>query len=159
MHLLSIETIAALPADLTGHILPGVVSLLETLVARGIYRALVTGTLGETAREVLVRSRLDPYFPVQVYGDEGTQRADLIRLALSRAARLYGLDVHRCDLVTIGDAQSDIQAGRAVGARTVSVATGVLARSDLARLEPDAILDGLGDEQSALEAILGMHSG
>jgi phosphoglycolate phosphatase len=50
------------------------------------------------------------------------------------------LDVNICDCLIVGDSTSDIQAGKAAGAKTVAVLTGLFSRQELARQNPDLIL-------------------
>jgi len=156
---LSDTSIALLDDDLRSAALPGAVDLLDTLKQSGHALALVTGTVSTTARVVLERTGLQRYFPVCAFGDEGNERVDLLHLAVSRAVRTYGLESDHDDqsrLVVIGDAPRDIQAGKALGARVVSVATGCHTPDMLARHNPNVILPNLKDRQAALDAILGV---
>ena len=148
------EMVALLPDDLGENVLPGVFPLLDKLVAQEVHIGLVTGSLGPTASVLLERSGLSPYFPVAAFGHEGTHRETLVRLAVERAVEEYGLDVAHIDLVTIGDAPPDIEAGKACGARTVGVATGGISVEELKKYDPDVILENLEDVQRAYDAIV-----
>jgi phosphoglycolate phosphatase-like HAD superfamily hydrolase len=64
------------------------------------------------------------------------------------------LEPGRNGLVVVGDAVRDIQAGKAVGARVVAVATGAHAPDVLAQHDPDVVLSNLEDVQAALDAIV-----
>jgi HAD superfamily hydrolase (TIGR01509 family) len=50
------------------------------------------------------------------------------------------LDVQICDCAMVGDSISDIKAGKAAGARTVAVLTGLFSHKELANEHPDLIL-------------------
>jgi len=50
------------------------------------------------------------------------------------------LDIDICDCLIVGDSTSDIQAGKAAGAKTVAVLTGLFSRQELATEQPDLIL-------------------
>ncbi|MGE5575110.1 MAG: HAD family hydrolase [Ignavibacteria bacterium] len=50
------------------------------------------------------------------------------------------LDVEMCECVIAGDSVNDVKAGKAAGARTVAVLSGLFQRVDLARECPDLIL-------------------
>ena len=50
------------------------------------------------------------------------------------------LDVNICDCVIVGDSVTDIKAGKAAGAMTVAVLSGLFSREELARETPDLIL-------------------
>jgi len=148
-------TLAVLPEDLTAAVLPGAVSLLEALRQGGHVLALVTGTVSFTARPLLERARLWDYFPVCACGDEGRERVDLVHLAIARAVGLWQIQPSLDSLVVIGDSPRDIEAGKAVEARMVAVATGAHPTELLAKHGPDTMLPDLGDLKAALHAILG----
>ncbi len=50
------------------------------------------------------------------------------------------LDVNMCDCVIVGDSIIDIKAGKAAGAMTVAVLSGLFSREELAQETPDLIL-------------------
>jgi HAD superfamily hydrolase (TIGR01509 family) len=50
------------------------------------------------------------------------------------------LDINICDCIIVGDSTNDIQAGKAAGAKTVAVLTGLFTRQELAKQNPDLIL-------------------
>ncbi len=50
------------------------------------------------------------------------------------------LDVEICDCVIVGDSRTDIKAGKAAGANTVAVLTGLFSRQELLMEHPDLIL-------------------
>ena len=50
------------------------------------------------------------------------------------------LDVNMCDCVIVGDSVVDVRAGKAAGAKTVAVLSGLYSRSELAGEHPDLIL-------------------
>jgi len=51
------------------------------------------------------------------------------------------LDVQMCDCIIVGDSINDIKAGKAAGAKTVAVLTGLFTRQELANGKPDLILE------------------
>jgi HAD superfamily hydrolase (TIGR01509 family) len=53
------------------------------------------------------------------------------------------LDVQMCDCIIVGDSTVDVKAGKAAGALTVSVLTGLYSREELAKAEPDFILNNI----------------
>jgi len=148
-------SIAILDDDLRTAILPGVVPLLETLQKGGHALGLVTGTVSAITSVVLERTGLQRYFPVYACGDEGSERVDLLHLAINRAAHTYGFEPGRNGLVVVGDAVRDIQAGKALGARVVAVATGAHPLDALLQHDPDVALPDFKDLRVALDAILG----
>ena len=51
------------------------------------------------------------------------------------------LDVQMCDCIIVGDSISDVRAGKAAGAKTVAVLSGLFTRQELAKENPDLILE------------------
>ena len=154
---LAATAVQVLPADLRAHVLPGAVPLLEALHGRGQALGLVTGALCPTVQAILERTALLRFFPARACGDEGNERQELVRLVMERARAAYDLGVEAMDVVVLGDAPLDIQAGQAVGARVVAVATGSHTEEELGGYLPDAVLPSLEDWQRALQAILNSH--
>jgi phosphoglycolate phosphatase len=50
------------------------------------------------------------------------------------------LDVQMCDCVIVGDSVNDIKAGKAAGAKTVAVLSGIFSLEDVAKENPDLII-------------------
>ncbi len=154
--MLTAEMQRTLPQDLSDTLLPGAIELLDELAERQIaYLSLATGTIGPTAEILLARSGLKKYFPVGAFGHEVFSRQELVRLALERSLDFYGLDQMNTRVVTIGDAPSDIEAGKSIGAQTVSVASSSFSPDELTRFSPDVLLASFEDVGKALESILG----
>jgi phosphoglycolate phosphatase-like HAD superfamily hydrolase len=154
--MLTAEMQRTLPQDLTNNLLPGTIELLDELAERQyVCLSLATGTIGPTAEILLARSGLKKYFPVSAFGHEVFSRQELVRLALERSLDFYGLDQMNTRVVTIGDAPSDIEAGKSIGAKTVSVASSSFSPDELNRFSPDVLLASFEDVENALESILG----
>lgn len=152
---LTAAIIRTLPDDLRDNLLPGGIALLQRFKEASIPLALVTGTLGPTARVLIERAQLTHYFAAAAYGDESISRVNLILLAAERVGTVHGLNEYNPQLITIGDAPYDIEAGCKVGARTVAVATGPFTKAELRPYSPDVLLDSLAHDALAFAAILG----
>jgi HAD superfamily hydrolase (TIGR01509 family) len=50
-------------------------------------------------------------------------------------------DVQICDCLIVGDSVIDVNAGKAAGARTIAVLSGLYTKQELAKLNPDLILE------------------
>lgn len=154
--MLTAEMQRTLPQNLSGTLLPGAIELLDELAERQyVCLSLATGTIGPTAEILLARSGLKKYFPVGAFGHEVFSRQELVRLAQERSLNFYGLDQMNTRVVTIGDAPSDIEAGKSIGAQTVSVASSSFSPDELTRFSPDVLLASFEDVENALESILG----
>ncbi len=53
------------------------------------------------------------------------------------------LDLQMRDCIIVGDSTIDVKAGKAAGAKTVSVLTGLYSREELAKAEPDFIINSV----------------
>jgi phosphoglycolate phosphatase len=155
MTMLTSEMRRTLPDDLTEKALPGAIELLKTLDGKSnVHLVLATGTLGPTADILLERSRIKHFFPVGAYGHECDSREELVQLALHRGIKHYQLDPDQTRVSTIGDAPSDIKAGKSIGAYTISVATSSFTVDDLAEFEPDVLLKDLKDLDGSISELL-----
>lgn len=71
--------------------------------------------------------------------------------ALIVAARKLRVPINECAIV--GDSIVDIQAGKAAGAKTIAVLTGLFNRAELAALRPDLIIDSVADLPANLSTL------
>lgn len=135
--------------ELSGVVLPGVVSLLEQLANRdNVTLGLLTGNFREAARLKLSHHAIDHHFEFGGYGDDHHDRDDVARIAFQEACRHLNRDVTRDSVIVIGDTPSDVKCARAIGARVVAVATGMFSRDELAETCPDALYTDLSDHSS-----------
>jgi len=147
----NIQTI--LPQDLHDFVLPGVVTLLETLHKNKIPVGLITGSLRGVASQILSRAGLLGYFPLTSFGDDCDHRSQIINRGLEKATWVYGLARESIELVTVGDAPMDIEAGKEFSAITIAVTTGLYSELDLKEHQPDFIFSNLSNTQEVLAAI------
>ncbi len=133
-------------------ILPGVLDLLRLLEAReDCFLGLATGNLEAAAHMKLAWGGLDGYFLAGGYGSDSAFRATLTRLGIERlsaAARSLGGtppvgDARRRRVLVVGDTPADIAAAAANGVTSVAIATGGVAREDLADCGPDLLFDDM----------------
>lgn len=147
----NIQTI--LPQDLHDFVLPGSVQLLEALQKNKIPVGLTTGSLRGVASQILSRSGLLGYFPLTSFGDDCDHRRQIIDRGLEKATWVYGLARESIELVTVGDAPMDIEAGKEFSARTIAVATGYSSVENLKSHDPDYVFPNLLDTQAVVDAI------
>jgi phosphoglycolate phosphatase-like HAD superfamily hydrolase len=147
----NIQTI--LPQDLNDFVLPGSVQLLEALHKKKIPVGLTTGSLRGVASQVLSRAGLLGYFPLTSFGDDCDHRREIIDRALEKATWVYGLARESIELVTVGDAPMDIEAGKEFSATTIAVATGLSSIEELKSHEPNYVFPNLLDTQAVIDAI------
>ena len=58
-------------------------------------------------------------------------------------------------IYVIGDTPRDIECGRAIGAKTVAIATGHYSREELAEHSPDFLFEDFSDTARVVECLLG----
>ncbi|RLS51510.1 MAG: HAD family hydrolase [Planctomycetota bacterium] len=140
--------------QLSGVVLPGVVTLLEELAARDdVSLGLLTGNFREAARIKLAHHTIDHHFAYGGYGDHHHDRDDVARVAFDEACRHLGRPVNRRSVCVIGDTPSDVKCARAIGAQAVAVATGMFTREELARCQPDELYTDFADTRPFLELV------
>lgn len=147
-----------LPAELRdgpqGHVLPGVLELLETLHRRpDVAQGLLTGNLKRGAEFKLTHYRVWHYFEFGAFADDSPRRNDLGPHALRRARELHRHHFAPNDTFIIGDTPHDIECGKVIGARTIAVATGRFSVAELAAHAPTAVFASFADTASFLRVI------
>ena len=124
-------------------VMPGVETLLPQLVDAGLLLGIVSGALEAAVHIKLGRAGLNRYFAVGGYGSDSADRAELTRIAITRCGRLHGHALDPARVIVVGDTPRDIEAGRAVGAVTVGVATGRYSMQQLEAAGADVALPTL----------------
>jgi phosphoglycolate phosphatase-like HAD superfamily hydrolase len=114
---------------------------------------LLTGNVQPGAMLKLDRFQLGEYFRFGAFGDDHEDRCELARIALEKAERIAGRPVRGDETTVIGDTPRDVACARAIGARAVIVATGLVSREELQRSEPDILLESFEDVEGTLQAI------
>ncbi len=137
-----------------GHLLPGVVRLLETLKAREDFiLALLTGNVARGAELKLAHYGVWHFFEFGAYADDHHDRNELGPAARTRAREIHGVDFPPERIYVLGDTPHDIACGKAIGARVIAVASGKHTRADLAAHAPEFIFDDLCNIAAVLRAL------
>jgi phosphoglycolate phosphatase len=128
-----------LPASLPrreGRVLEGIREVLEDLHDRDdVHSFLLTGNTPDGARAKLAHYDLDRFFPEEgAFCIDHGSRVDIARRALPLANGAEHVYV-------IGDTPADVECGKAIGARTIAVASGWHSLEELAATEPWALLE------------------
>jgi phosphoglycolate phosphatase len=150
---------SALPAYLSrrrGMVLGGVRAILDDL--RDEPRAvglLLTGNVEAGALAKLAHYGLDGYLRAGAFCTGPGERVEIARAALALAGRLVGRAVDLERTYVIGDTPADVACGRAVGARTIAVASGAYGVAELARHDPWCTLASL-PEPDRFRSLVGL---
>jgi len=135
---------------------PGISALLERLSAEPeVTLGLLTGNLERGARLKLAPPDYNRYFPFGAFGSDSSDRYTLPQLAVERALAHTGRRFSGKTIVVVGDSVHDVACGRALGVKSVAVATGITSLERLAAEKPDALFSDFADTARALHAILG----
>jgi phosphoglycolate phosphatase-like HAD superfamily hydrolase len=113
-------------------VLAGAPEVLDALAGRaGIAVGLGTGNLRQGAELKLERARLAHHFTFGGFGCDHEDRATIVRIGAERGAARLGTRLDACRVVVIGDTPRDVGAARAIGAASLTVATGGIPPADL----------------------------
>jgi phosphoglycolate phosphatase len=149
VHFLSLE----LPRRV-GKLLPGVLELLEKLKSRPhLVLALLTGNVSRGAQLKLEHYGVWHFFEFGAFADDHHDRNRLGTVARARAREKHGRQFSTSEIDVIGDTPRDIACGKAFGARTIAVATGTWSREQLAKYQPDFLIDDLSDVEDIIDTL------
>src|ERR1700720_265969 len=137
-----------------GTLLPGVLELLERLKSRPhLVLALLTGNVSRGAQLKLEHYGVWHFFEFGAFADDHRDRNRLGPFARARAYEKHGREFAASEIDVIGDTPRDIACGRALGARTIAVATGTWSRDELAEHYPDILIDDLSDVDRLIDTL------
>lgn len=144
------ETLPSVLARRQGRVLAGVRDILERARAErpdiGLY--LLTGNTPAGARAKLMHYGLSDFFQGGAFADQIGDRADIARRALVTATKGRAVELER--VFVIGDTPHDVTCGRAIGARTIAVASGDYSIAALHAESPWRALPALPDAETFL---------
>ncbi len=135
-------------------ILPGAIDFLKALDKEGVLMGCVTGNLERIARAKLKKAGINDYFKLGGFGNDHISRTELVKLAIKRAAENFGFEANS-NVFSIGDALSDMKAGREGGAfKCIGITTGVHNAEQLKDAGADFIFPNLLEKDEILKIIL-----
>ncbi len=135
-------------------ILPGVEGFLKELDINKVLMGLVTGNLEKIAWGKLKNSGLDKYFKLGGFGSDHISRTELVKLAISRAEHDFGFKLDN-NVFSIGDAPSDMKAGKEGGAfKCIGITTGIYSAEQLKEAGADYVFPNLSNKEEILKIIL-----
>jgi len=141
-----------------GGVLPGVVPILDALSTQENTKSLLlTGNTEAGARAKLRHYGLDRYFDSGAFCVGPGDRASIARRAHQLAKETCGPSLRDERIYVIGDTPHDIRCGRAIGARTVAVASGPVSHSALDAAGPWLLLSRMPEPRRFMD-LLGLGS-
>jgi phosphoglycolate phosphatase len=137
-------------ADSTGYrVLPGAEQLLLGLIEDGHLLGLVTGNLEAAAHIKLHRAHFNRFFAFGGYGSDSNDRAEVTRIALRRAAFVFGEPIAAETAIVIGDTPRDVEAAHSAGIACVGVASHKFTAEQLHEAGADQVVDSLLELESS----------
>jgi phosphoglycolate phosphatase-like HAD superfamily hydrolase len=144
-----------------GRILPGARDVLMAFaVEPNVVQSVLSGNLRSVSEIKLRAFSLDQYLDLEVgaYGDDATDRPELVAIAQGRAHKKYGEEFTRLNTVVIGDSTHDVKTGQRGGARSIGVASGGDSIGTLRDAGADAVWPDLTDTDRARSTLLRLAS-
>jgi phosphoglycolate phosphatase len=134
----------------------GTLDLISQISQRtDVILGLQTGNIKPTAHLKLDAAGLNvTSFLIGAFGSDSARREELIPFALERATELSGRKPQLANVVVIGDTPSDINCAKAIGVKSIAVATGSYSSTSLAQFEPDYLLEDLSDTGAVIDLML-----
>ena len=143
-----------------GHVMPSVLEVLEDLAGRDdVVSLLLTGNTRAGATAKLRHYGLEGFFTSAGAFCSGRGTREEIAghaVAIAHERLGHAPDIDR--VFVIGDSPSDIRCGKAIGARTLAVASGWHSRQELEEHEPWLLLERL-PEPTEFRELVGLDGG
>lgn len=137
-----------------GRVLPGVVEVLDALAARNdVACILLTGNTEAGARSKLVHYGLAGRFEAGAFCTNLDDREAIARRAQALALKRWGHGLSGDTIYVVGDTAHDVRCGKAIGARTVGVASGPVSHTELEAAEPWLLLAALPEPSRFMELL------
>jgi phosphoglycolate phosphatase len=138
-------------AAIGGIVCPGIAELLQHLhLQKNTLLGLLTGNVRSGARQKLGHFGLWDYFVCGGFGDDHYDRDEVAKTAIVEVKAHLGRSVDAGDVWVIGDTPLDVQCARAIGAKSVAVATGWHPIEELAGHKPDYLLADLSNAEQLM---------
>lgn len=148
---------ARLPAALhrkQGRVLPGVEKLLSICNRRSdIVCGLLTGNTSSGAHAKLTHYGIDQYLSFGSFSGKRKTRNEIARFAYKIAKLRTRRHISPADVFVIGDTPLDILCGKAIGAKTIALATGQYSAAELRKYFPYRTFASLPDPAVFFAAI------
>jgi phosphoglycolate phosphatase len=151
-----VEKMSEMLLDRSFDACPGVAALLPYLAERAVPLGLLTGNLEGLVGPKLAAAGISPeYFVFGGFGDACENRTEVANLAMRRAEKCLDKKLDPQRVLIIGDTPKDVACARAMGAKVLTVTTGVFGKEELMACEPDYMLESLADTTAVMAIVTG----
>lgn len=135
-------------------LLDGAKEFLEELDRSGVLMGTVTGNLEKIARGKLKSAGLNDYIKLGGFGNDHMIRTELVKISIKRAEEKFGFKVDN-NVYSVGDAPSDMKAGREGGAyKCIGITSGIYSEEQLKEAGADFVFKNLLEKDKILKIIL-----
>ena len=135
-------------------VMPGIRELLDALGERDdVFLGLLTGNFEAGARIKLEHFDLWHYFKCGAFGDDSSDRNDLVPFAMKRAQAFGAPRIASEHILVVGDTPHDIACARAVGAVPIAVATGGFTADQLRQHGAEIVFQDLSRTEEFLSLL------
>jgi phosphoglycolate phosphatase len=129
-----------------GTVYAGITSILDEVQRRpDLAQGLLTGNIHRGAKLKLEHYDVFHYFEFGAFADDHHDRNALPPFARARAEARYEVEFPPHRIFVIGDTPHDVACGKAIGARTIAVATGRFSIDELRACGADAVFADFSD--------------
>lgn len=120
-------------------------------------RGLLTGNYPKAAKLKLEAGKIDYDFTIGAFGEKDKDRNQLPMLAIDQVREQMGVEPDPSRFIIIGDTPRDVECARYAGMKCVSVTTGNYGRDELARYNPEMIIDDLSQPEVWFKELISQH--
>ncbi|MFQ5405673.1 MAG: HAD family hydrolase [Candidatus Micrarchaeia archaeon] len=134
--------------------LPGVRNLLRELEKKGAVLGIITGGPRKAVIAGLAKTRLSKFFKVLATGENGGDKRLLAKIAKKKCEKKTGKKFSWKNVCLVGDSESEASSAKALGARSVSVATGFHSKARLRKSGTKILFGDFSDYKKVSRSIL-----
>lgn len=151
------QTKEAYPQKLYAPILDAVDLAQMVSQKKDVKIGVITGNVEKMALWKLKHAKINHLFSFGVFSDKFEDRMLMAKSVFRASQDFFHISFQPKDVTVIGDSIHDIRCGKAIGAKTIAVTTGILTSiggihggpqyvSDLKKEQPDLLVDSLRDK-------------
>lgn len=135
-------------------VLPGIHEILDQASSSAEFLVgLATGNMQPGAKIKLERGKLNGYFNFGGFGSDSSDRPRILKIAVERAEKKFGIKLTPDQVIIIGDTPRDLSAARAIGAKALCVATGGYTYQELKDCKPDHVTENFEEIEGFFEFV------
>ena len=127
--------------------------LLSVFKKKGFILGLLTGNLEEIARTKIGKFNLNKYFDLGSFGEISENRSKLLEDVIKQVESKFKIKLNKENIFVVGDTRFDVECGKEVGVKTITVATGKYSVEELKKYKPDYVFKDFSDINKIIKII------